>query len=669
MSQDSQGRSTPPAVKKESDPPGAAPHEEHGHGEHRSTGQLLGLCLGALGVVYGDIGTSPLYALRECFGGSHHPMTADAGNVMGIVSLIFWALTIIVSVKYLVYIMRADNRGEGGILALMALVGTARAARKAEGATPAERSDQKQWLLVMFGLFGAALLYGDGVITPAISVLSAVEGLEVAAPALHAVVIPVTIVILVGLFLIQRRGTAQVGRIFGPVMLAWFATLALVGINAITQAPEILGALSPHHAVRFFQTHGLQGYWVLGGAFLAVTGGEALYADMGHFGRRPIRLTWVALALPAIVLNYLGQGATLLADPSKVESPFFRSAPEWALLPLVALSTAATVIASQALISASFSLTRQAVQLGYWPRVKITHTSSHEIGQIYVPSINWALMVGCVALVLGFKNSSSLAAAYGIAVTATMAITTLLFFFALRARWHWPMWRALLLCGLFLAVDLAFFGANAVKVLDGGWVPLALGAVVYLLMTTWKRGREQLGMRLRELAIPLDSFLEDLLRAPPVRVPGTAVFMSGNRDGVPPSLMHNLKHNKVLHDRVVLLTLTSEEIPVVAERDRMKLETLAPGVWRLVASYGFMETPHVPKLLDAAARRFKAFDYKMMSTTFFLGREVLVSRGQDGQGPWWTRIFRAMSVNAYSATSFFGLPPNRVIELGAQIEL
>ncbi|MFM2151875.1 MAG: potassium uptake protein, partial [Pseudomonadota bacterium] len=580
----------------------------------------------------------------------------DAAGVLGVLSLVFWALTIIVTIKYLVFIMRADNRGEGGILALMALVGKGR-----------PKDGRSHWFLVLLGLFGAALLYGDGVITPAISVLSAVEGLEVVTPAFQPFVVPVTLAILVVLFLIQSKGTAKVGAVFGPVMLFWFACLGVLGAVELAEKPEVLAALNPMYAVAFFRAHGTHGYLVLGGVFLAVTGGEALYADMGHFGRQPIRFTWFAVALPAIVLNYFGQGASLLAHPENARNPFFLAAPGWAVLPLVVLSTMATVIASQALISASFSLTRQAVQLGYCPRVHIVHTSSREIGQIYVPSVNWALMVGCLALVVGFRSSTNLAAAYGIAVTCTMAITTVLFFFVLRELWNWPPWSASLLCGLFLAVDLAFLGANAVKFFDGGWVPLLTAVVIYALMTTWKSGRTELSAKLRGMALPLDVFLEDFGRKTWTRVPGTAVFMAGNLEGVPPSLLHNLKHNKVIHQRVVLLTVATEEVPVVPEKDRLQVEELVPGFWRMVAHYGFMEDPHIPNLLQLAQKRH-GLSFKMMDTTFFLGRETLVTV-QNGIRSLRARLFQSMSVNARSATSFFHLPPNRVIELGAQIEL
>ncbi len=645
-----------PETASEGDHPIEQPHG-HAHGAGpMPVKQLLGLSLGALGVVYGDIGTSPLYALRECFNGPHG-VAPSQENVFGVLSLIFWALTIIVTVKYLVYIMRADNRGEGGILALMALVGKGR-----------PKEGRSHWLLVLLGLFGAALLYGDGVITPAISVLSAMEGLEIVRPGFHPYIVPLTLVILVGLFLIQSKGTAKVGIVFGPIMLIWFISLGLMGLPGILKRPEVLGAVNPMHAVTFFREHGTHAYFVLGGVFLSVTGGEALYADMGHFGRRPIRFTWFTVALPGILLNYFGQGAMLLTNAGASKNPFFMSAPGWAVLPLVVLSTLATVIASQALISASFSLTRQAVQLGYCPRLHIIHTSSREIGQIYVPSVNWALMIGCLGLVLGFRSSSSLAAAYGIAVTCTMAITTVLFFYVLRELWAWPTWRAAALCGLFLAIDLAFFGANVVKIADGGWFPLVVGAAIYTLMTTWKRGRMLLSEQLRQMALPLDVFLADIARKPPTRVPGTAVFMAGNKDGVPPSLLHNLKHNKVLHERVVLLTVATEEIPTVAAKDRLQVELLAPGFWRVIAHYGFMEDPNVPEILELAKKRH-GVEFKLMQTTFFLGRETLVAVSKRGLRAWREELFQSMAVNARSATSFFDLPPNRVIELGAQIEL
>jgi KUP system potassium uptake protein len=606
--------------------------------------------------VFGDIGTSPLYAMHDCFSGEHGAaITRD--NVFGVLSLIFWALIIIVTVKYLALVLRADNRGEGGILALMALVGT-----RADKTT-----DPRRYVLILMGLFGAALLYGDGMITPSISVLSAIEGLGVATKALQPFVVPITIAILVGLFLVQNVGTGKVGMFFGPVMLLWFIVLAILGIRSSFQNPEIFGAISPHHAIDYFRNEGTRGVLILGGVFLVVTGGEALYADMGHFGRRPIRLMWFSLALPALLLNYFGQGALLLRDPSSSQNLFFRLAPDWALYPLVILAALATVIASQALISASFSLTRQAVQLGYSPRVEIIHTSSREIGQIYVPGVNWALMLACVGLVWGFKSSAALASAYGLAVTMTMVITTVLFFAFARTHWKWGIVKSVAICLPLLFVDFIFFGANVVKIADGGWFPLAVGILIFTAMTTWKRGREILGRRQRASALPLDIFFEDVESKQSIRVPGLAVFMSGNDDVVPHAMLHNLKHNKVLHERNVILTIRTEEVPYVPQEERLTIEVLHSSFWRMTARYGFMEDPNVMKLLEEAKRQ--GFEYKLSHTTFFLGRETIIASKRPGMAIWRERLFATMSVNARSATAYFGLPANRVVEMGAQIEI
>jgi KUP system potassium uptake protein len=619
-------------------------------------GYFLALSLGALGVVYGDIGTSPLYALRECF---HHAtgIAPTRDNVLGILSLIVWSLILVVSVKYLLFVMRADNRGEGGILALLALAVPSR------GATPAGAKRA----LVLLGVFGAALLYGDGMITPAITVLSAVEGLNVATPFFEGYVIPISIAILVGLFLVQSRGTAAIGRIFGPVMLVWFLAIAVLGVAEAARRPEVLLAVSPHHAVRFMLQHGYLGFLVLGSVFLVVTGGEALYADMGHFGLRPIRMAWFVVALPALLLNYFGQGALVLRDPSAVENPFYRLAPSWALYPLVALATAAAVIASQALISGAFSLTRQAVQLGFSPRVDVEHTSSREIGQIYIPGINRLLMIACIALVVGFGSSSNLAAAYGIAVTGTMGITTVLFYFVARERFGWTRLKAGAPALFFLVIDLAFFLANATKIEHGGWFPLLVGAAVFTAMTTWKTGRTILAKRLSETTLPIDLFLDDVGRNPPHRVAGTAIFMFGNPTGVPPALLHNLKHNQVLHETVVLLRVDTEEVPIVDPAERITVDALGHGFYRMVMHYGFMEDPDVPRAL--AEVKHPGLKLPPMRTTYFLGRETLIASKRPGMAMWRERLFAVMSRNARTATSFFGLPPNRVVELGAQIEL
>ena len=617
---------------------------------------LFVLALGALGVVYGDIGTSPLYALRECFHGPHAVAPTPA-NVLGVLSLITWSLIVVVSIKYLVFVMRADNRAEGGILALLALA-----------VPPRSERSRRQWTLTALGLFGAALLYGDGVITPAISVLSAVEGLEIAAPALEPYLIPITVAILIGLFLVQHRGTAGVGAVFGPIMVVWFLVIGWLGLASLVNNPGVLAAVNPLHGAEFFLRNGWMGFLVLGAVFLVVTGGEALYADMGHFGKRPIRLAWFALALPALLLNYYGQGALLLQEPGAAEHPFYHLAPAWANLPLVLLATAATVIASQALISGAFSLTRQAVQLGYSPRVTVEHTSEREIGQIYIPSLNWALMLACIGLVLGFRSSSALAAAYGIAVTGTMAITTVLFYEVARHRWGWPKPAIAALALFFLVIDLAFFGANVVKIVQGGWFPLLVGAFVFTLLSTWKRGREVLAARLTALSLPLEDFLASLLRHPPTRVPGTAVFMHSGARGTPPALLHNLKHNQVLHTQVVLLTVTTEEVPYVAEEERAQAEPLGHGFFRVLLRYGFMEDPAVPKALERV--QAPGLSLRPPETTYFLGRETLIaSRRLGGMALWRERLFAWMARNATTATAYFCLPPNRVVELGAQVEI
>ncbi|MDQ5858389.1 MAG: potassium transporter Kup [Acidobacteriota bacterium] len=613
------------------------------------------MSLGALGIVYGDIGTSPLYAMRECFSGTH-PIAPTPTNVLGVLSLIFWALVVVISIKYLVFVLRADNRGEGGILALMAL-----ARPRSEGVRGA------RWLLIGIGIFGAALLYGDGVITPAISVLSAVEGITLAAPGFSGAVLPTTIVILFALFFFQKRGTGGLGVIFGPVMFLWFITLAVLGVSHIVREPHVFAAINPLRAVDFFVTNRWQGFLTLGTVFLVVTGGEALYADLGHFGKRPIRLAWFAMVLPALLLNYFGQGALLLHTPEAAPTLFYRMAPGWALYPLVGLATAATVIASQALISGVFSLTSQAVQLGYIPRLKIEHTSARERGQIYIPAVNWALMVACIALVAGFQTSSNMAAAYGIAVTATMVITTLLLFAVERKLWGWPLAGALVFSGLFLIVDLAFFGANIVKVAHGGWFPLVVALFVFTLMTTWQRGRQILYDRIQESALSDSKFLVSIGRHCPPRVSGTAVFMDRTIEGIPLTLLHNLKHNKVLHERVLILTIVTEEVPYVSDESVAEVRDLGQGVCRVVARYGFMENPDVPELLKGLELPGARFD--LDSTTFFLGRETLLATHRPGMALWRERFFAWMMRNAQGAALFFRLPPNRVVEIGAQIEL
>jgi KUP system potassium uptake protein len=613
------------------------------------------LSLTALGIVYGDIGTSPLYAMRECFHGPH-AIASTPANIFGVLSLIFWALILIISIKYCVFVLRADNRGEGGILALTAL------------ATPIKIvSKSERTLLIVLGIFGAALLYGDGIITPAISVLGAIEGLNVATPLFAPYVVPVTVVIIVGLFLIQSRGTAKVGRLFGPVMLVWFLVIAALGVSQIVRHPSVIGAFNPLHGFDFFLRNGWHGFLVLGTVFLVVTGGEALYADMGHFGKRPIRLVWYTLVLPALLLNYLGQGALLIENPALAENPFYRLAPGWALYPLIALATCAAVIASQALISGAYSLTMQAIQLGFMPRLKIEHTSSTEMGQIYIPALNWALMLGCIAIVVGFGSSSNLAAAYGVAVTATMVITTILLGVVAREKWGWNLSVALALAGFFLVIDLAFFGANVIKIPAGGWFPLVVGALIFLLMTTWKKGRRILASRMLSLAIPIEDFLRDIAGNPPVRVPGTAVFMNGTGTGTPPALEHNLEHNKVLHERVVLLTVKTRQVPHVEPEERVSVEPLGQEFYRLIINYGFMEDPDVPGVLASTETHGLAFD--PAETTYFLGRETVIASKHPGMMLWREKLFALMSRNASTATAYFCLPPDRVVEMGSQVEI
>ncbi|HYG97769.1 MAG TPA: potassium transporter Kup [Terriglobales bacterium] len=612
-----------------------------------------GLVLAALGVVYGDIGTSPLYALRESFHASHLELTRL--NVLGVLSLILWALIVVISIKYLLFILRADNRGEGGMLALSALV------------NPRPPTTRRLWFLLMLGLFGTALLYGDGMITPAISVLSAIEGLKIVTPVFDPYVQPITVAILIALFAAQNRGTAVVGRVFGPVMLVWFLTLAALGVRSILSEPTVLEAVNPIHAIRFFVHNGWVGYFVLGSVFLVVTGGEALYADLGHFGRGPIRAAWFSVVLPALVLNYFGQGAILLRDPSSIENPFFRLAPEWGLLPLVVLATCATVIASQALISGAFSITMQAVQLGYAPRVFIEHTSAHQRGQIYVPLVNWGLMLSCIGLVIGFGSSSNLAAAYGVGVTTDMVITTLLFYFVIYKRWKWKLPAALLFAVVYLFIDLAFWGANIVKVPNGGWFPLVVALLVFTLFATWRTGRQILAARLEQHSRPLQQFIEEIERIRPPRVPGTAVFMFRNLNAVPPALIQNLRHNKVLHERVVILCVQTAEVAHVPDSERLEIKRPADHLYTMQVTYGFTDEPNVPEALRLAANDGVPFDPE--STTYFLGRENLIATRIPGMAIWRERLFAWMSRNARSAPMFFQIPHERAVELGTQIEL
>lgn len=630
------------------------------HGENLRSSSIertktLSLSFLALGIVYGDIGTSPLYAVRECFYGAHS-VPVSAANVYGVLSLIFWTLITVVSIKYHVYVLRFDNRGEGGILALLGLIGS-RARRL--GATRAA--------LVIMGVFGAALLYGDGMITPAISVLSAVEGLEVATPVFKAYVIPITIGILIALFMFQRRGTAGVGRVFGPITLVWFLVLAVLGIRGVMMHPAVLASLNPMHAVSFFMANGVPGFLVLGAVFLVATGGEALYADLGHFGEKPIQIDWFFIVAPSLMLQYLGQGALLIEQPAAAQNPFYLLAPQWSLYPLVALATAATIIASQAIISGAYSLTRQAIQLGYLPRMEIRHTSSAEIGQIYIPTVNWALMVATIALVIGFGSSSRIAGAYGVAVSTTMIITTVLAYVVARDVHGWSRWAAGAVTAAFLVADMAFLVANYFKIADGGWLPLLVAMAVFTLMTTWRRGREILEQKLRDGALPPEGFIEALALRPPIRVPGTAVFMHRNPNAIPSSLLHSLKHYKALHERVILLTIQTEEVAHVPERERLIVDPLGEGIHRLTARYGYMEDVDVPALLARASEHGLAA--APMETTYFLGREILVrSKAPTGMMRWRELIFASMMRNAESAAQFFRLPANRVVELGAQIE-
>lgn len=613
----------------------------------------LALSVAALGVVYGDIGTSPLYSIKECFAPGHG-VAATHANVLGVVSLVFWTLTLIVSLKYVTYVMRADNHGEGGILALMAL------------AIPGSSSLSRRGLLPLLGLTGCALLYGDGMITPAVSVLSAVEGLSVVSPRFEPLIIPLTVGVLVAVFSVQRFGSARVGSVFGPIMVLWFVVLGVLGLLSIVQSPEVLAAVNPLYAVRYFLHNGLPGVVVLGAVLLCVTGAEALYADMGHFGLGPIRGNWFALVMPALLLNYLGQGALLLREPSAASNPFFRLAPSGLLYPMVALATLATVIASQALISGVFSLTRQAAMLGYWPRTRIEHTSADQIGQIYIPLLNWALMCCTIGLVLGFGNSSNLAAAYGVAVILTMLLTTLLAYQVARHRWRWRRSLALLVTLPLLALELSFLGASVPKFIHGGWFPLLVAAIILVMMLTWKDGRALVGQRIQASIVPLADFYEVLRVERPLRVPGTAVFMCSNAAGTPPSLMHNFLHNRVVHARVVLLTVKTEEDAYVAEAERVTVEELEQGFVRVVARFGYMENPDVPGLLKRAA--IPGIDPEEI--TYFLGRETLLPHGkQHGLSAWRERLFVVMSRNAENATTFFQLPPHRVLEVGAQIEL
>jgi KUP system potassium uptake protein len=616
---------------------------------------LLMMSVGALGIVYGDIGTSPLYAFRESFHAAQG-MPVDRTSVLGVLSLMFWALVLVVSVKYLIFVMRADNHGEGGILALAALLVPRRK-------TP---TVGLRWALILLGLFGTALLYGDGIITPAISVLSAVEGLEIAAPSLESYVIPIAVVILIALFSIQRAGTAVVGAIFGPVMIVWFAVLAVLGGYHVIQDPDVLIAINPAYGGQLIGDSPRLAFLALGAIFLVVTGSEALYADMGHFGKRPIRLGWYIVVFPALLLNYFGQGAMLIADPDTIDNPFFRMPPEWAVLPLVILATMATVIASQALISGVYSLTMQAVQLGYLPRFDIDHTSPREIGQIYIGTINWGLMVACVGLVLAFRSSSNLAAAYGVAVTTTMVITTILLYYVMRERWQWSALVAGSLTALFLIVDVAFFSANIVKVPAGGWFPLVVGAVMFTIMTTWKTGRRRLTAALKRGELPIERFIGSITLHPQVRVPGTAVYLFPDPGITPPALLANLRHNEVLHETVVLVAVQTSSVPRVPQVRRSTVHDLGEGFVQVVLHFGFMDEPDVPKALANIVDPEFGFDPD--DSTFFIGRETIINSGK-GIGRARAALYALMHRNASSPVQFFSLPPGQVIEIGKQVAL
>lgn len=628
---------------------------------------LAGLSLAAIGIVYGDIGTSPLYAFRESFHKEYGLITSEA-NIFGVLSLIFWSLMLVITVKYLLFVLRANIKGEGGVLVLTALI------------TPKNKSDRsklRRWLIIG-GLFGAALLYGDGMITPAISILSAVEGLKVATPVFEPYVIPITIGIILALFYFQSSGTGGLGMVFGPITSIWFLTLGVLGISQIIEAPQVFQALNPVHGFDFFVRNGLTGLLVLGSVFLVVTGGEALYADIGHFGTLPIRITWFGLVLPCLLLNYFGQGALLLQTPEAVENPFYLMGPEWALYPMVIIATMATIIASQAVISGVFSLTRQAIQFGYAPRMKIQQTSDEEVGQIYLPAMNWTMMVACVGLVLGFGSSSNLAAAYGVGVTTTMILTTLLFTVVLRTKWNWSWPLVLLFAFFFLIIDLSFWVANMVKVPDGGWFPLLVAGVIIILMTTWKKGREILAAHMKSTELALEKFMEDIGQHTKIekneikRVLGTAVYMYSNPEGTPPALLHNIKHNKVIHEKTILLSVqTTDEKPRIPRGEQIEIESLGEGFYRIIVYNGFAQNVDIPDVLTRVEKEEHDLEIDIQQTTFFLGKERILPSGKDTSKmyKWRDRLFDVMVRNQQQATAYFNLPANRVVEMGAQVEL
>jgi KUP system potassium uptake protein len=630
----------------------AAPSGAHDN-PHAPKGSLIALMAGAVGIVYGDIGTSPLYALRETFAG-HHPLPLDPHHVLGVVSLMFWSMMIVVTIKYVIFIMRADNRGEGGSLALLALIN-----RRVQGG---------KWSagIILLGVFATALFYGDSMITPAMSVLSAVGGLKIINPGFEKFVVPISVAILIGLFAIQSHGTTKVGKLFGPIMIAYFVVLAVLGVMNINKAPDIIKALSPYYALEFFAADKMKAFLALGSVVLAVTGAEALYADMGHFGKKPIRYSWVSFVYPALTLNYLGQGALLLTNPGAIKNPFFLLAPDSMLIPLVILATMATVIASQAVISGAFSITQQAIQLGFLPRLSIRHTSADAAGQIYIPFVNWGLMICVLALVVSFKNDSNLAAAYGIAVTGAMTIDSILLGVVMLHLWGWSRPKAIILLGLFLTVDFAYLISNLTKVPDGGWVPLVIGLIIFTLLTTWSRGRALLRAKLRESAMPVDLFIKSA-KTSAARTPGTAVFLTSTAEGVPHALLHNMKHNKVIHQQVVFLTVTIEDFPYVRDEDRLQYIDLGDGFVRLIVRYGFMQEADVPQALTAC-NRFGA-KYKMMDTSFFLNRQTLIPSDEPGMALWREKLFAWMMRNSATPMEFFRLPTNRVVEMGSQVEI
>ena len=615
---------------------------------------LAALTLGAIGVVYGDIGTSVLYAVKEVFGSGHVAFTPD--NVYGILSIFFWTLTVIVSIKYVVLVLRADNNGEGGLVAMLALASQA-----------VKDKPQLRRVLLIIGIFGTSLFYGDGVITPAITVLSAVEGLEVISPKFKEYVVPITLIILFALFAVQKRGTAGIGKFFGPITLVWFGVLALLGVAQIITYPSILQAVSPHYALMFMWANPGTTFIILGAVVLCVTGAEALYADLGHFGKKPIRLAWFAVVMPALTLNYFGQGALLLKTPEAVKNPFFLMAPEWALIPLVLLATMAGVIASQALITGAFSVTKQVIQLGYLPRLNIQHTSVRDTGQIYIPLVNWGLFVTIVLAVVLFRSSSNLAAAYGIAVTADMLITTILTFFVIRYRWKYPLWLCIAATGVFFIVDFTFFVSNLMKLFAGGWFPLVIGGIIFTLMMTWKQGRAMINDKLRADVIDLPSFLEAVFISPPVRVEGTAVFLTADTGTVPNALMHNLKHNKVMHEHNLFVTVRNHEVPWIGLDKRLEIESLGHDCWQVVIHYGFKNDPDVPSALQQI--RGRGCEIEAMSTSYFLSRDVVVPSIGRGMASWREKLFAQMHHNASGAADFLNLPNNAVVELGSKIEI